>query len=185
MSISTQQVFLVPGHRTELVAGSGVRLAAKVEYCVVIANSAQEAQALLEGGMPEFVPVGFTSLADFETAVVKVRRALGGEDSDWLLVADPAVSSQGLDASQVFLVPGQRKVPVDSNMVRLAPMIEHCVVIAKDGRSARRLLTQTVKDFEALEFTSLAAFEDAVRKLRAALNGTNIEWPLVVAPGMD
>lgn len=184
MAISTRQVFLVPGRQKELVAGGGVRLAANVEYCVVIANSAQEAQVLLEGGMAEFVPAGFTSLAEFELAVVNVRRALAGEDSDWLLVADPEVGDQGLDASQVFLVPGQRKVPTGGNVVRLAPMIEHCVVIAKDGQAARQLLAQAVRDFEPLEFTSLAAFEDAVRKLRAALDGQDIGWPLVVAPGI-
>lgn len=91
MAIETSQVFLVPGQRKTAAEGGAISLSPAIEHCVVIAHSAQEAHAALEQGMPDFVPLGFTSLAEFESAVLKLRDALAGKKTDWPLVVAPGM----------------------------------------------------------------------------------------------
>lgn len=86
MAVSTKQVFLVPGQRVAVGTDGSETVSPTIENCVVIANSAQDAQAVLEVKAPGFRALGFTTLAEFEAAVVKLRQALNGEDNGWPLV---------------------------------------------------------------------------------------------------
>ncbi len=89
MAVSTNQVFLVPGQRVTKDAGGNEHVSPAIEHCVVVAADDQAAQATLEVKQRNFRPLGFTSLAQYEEAVVKVRAALSGEVTEWpLVVAD-------------------------------------------------------------------------------------------------
>lgn len=92
MAVNTKQVFLVPGQVERQGADGVVRRSPEIEHWVAIANSAQDAQVALEKKAPEFKPNGFTSLAAFEDAVVKLRQALNGEKTDWPLVVSDSVN---------------------------------------------------------------------------------------------
>lgn len=91
MAVETNQVFLVPGQRKVSVEGGAMRLSPAIEHCVVIAQDMQEAQVVTEQAMPDFVPVGFTSLADFEKAVVQLRDTLAGKDTGWPVIVAPSM----------------------------------------------------------------------------------------------
>lgn len=86
--------------------------------------------------------------------------------------------------NQVFLVPGQRITKDKSGAETVSPDIEHCVVVAKDGEAVHAVLGVEQPDFRPLGHTSLASFEEAVVKLRAALSGEVTDWPLVVQDGI-
>lgn len=89
-----------------------------------------------------------------------------------------------IETSQVFLVPGQRVSVGEGGALVLSPAIENRVVIANTAQDAQTAIEAQEPEFKPLGFTSLEMFEDAVVKLRQALNGHDNGWPLIVAPGM-
>lgn len=91
MAVETNQVFLVQGQR--VVQGpAGARVTSPViEQVVAVAVNAQAAHALVVGDMPDFMPLGFTSLEQFEDAVLKLRSAISGGECDWPLLVAPGM----------------------------------------------------------------------------------------------
>jgi hypothetical protein len=89
MGVETSQVFVVPG-RT--VSGEGAKASGEViEHYVVVAADGQKALQVLGNEAPTFMPLGFTSLKEFEDAVVKVRQTLAGAATGWPMVIDPSM----------------------------------------------------------------------------------------------
>lgn len=91
MAVETNQVFLVQGQRL-LQGQGGVQMTSPViEQIVVVAANAQAAHALVVNEMPDLAPLGFTSLAQFEDAVLKLRSAISGGECDWPLLVAPGM----------------------------------------------------------------------------------------------
>lgn len=90
----------------------------------------------------------------------------------------------GVETNQVFLVPGQY-VEQPGVTGLSAPDVKYCVVVAPDAATAHAAVSQAQAGFQPLGLTSLAAYEDAVVKIRQVLAGEFDEWPLVVAPEME
>lgn len=89
--VETNQVFLVPGQMEQDKKGGGRELVSEISHFVVVANSSEDALALLELKQPNFKPLGFTALSEFEKAVVKIRSALNGTDTEWPLIVQPGI----------------------------------------------------------------------------------------------
>lgn len=86
-------------------------------------------------------------------------------------------------ANQVFLVQYQEIENVGGQK-SVSSEIRQAAVVAQDGQAAAAAVAEQQPSWSVLGFTSLAEFEDAVVKLRAAVEGSKTDWPLVVAPGM-
>lgn len=83
-----------------------------------------------------------------------------------------------VDPKNVFLAQFQA---VDHDGVVL-PDVRQALIVAESADEAGFVVGQQKWVF--LGMTSLQQYEDAVRKLRAAIEGRKEDWPLVVAPGM-
>lgn len=91
MAVETHHVFLVQGQQVVPVEGGGQVMSPTIEQVVVVAANSQAAHALVSEQMPDFVPRGFTSLAQYEDAVLKLRSAIGGGECDWPLLVAPGM----------------------------------------------------------------------------------------------
>lgn len=80
MKIKSDMIFLVPGH-----LGSENT---KVEHRVVVAKSSDDVIALLAKKSPDFLPLGITSLKEFQDTEAKIRLSLKGAGEGWPLIID-------------------------------------------------------------------------------------------------
>lgn len=91
MAVDTNQVFLVQGQRVVQGQGGARVTSPVIEQVVAVAANTQAAHALVVEEMPDFVPLGFTSLAQYEEAVLKLRSAISGGECDWPLLVAPGM----------------------------------------------------------------------------------------------
>ena len=83
MKIKSDMIFLVPGH---LGADD-----LEVKHHVVVAKSSDDAMALLAKKNPDFLPLGITSLKEFQDTEAKIRLSLTGTGESWPLIVDENV----------------------------------------------------------------------------------------------
>lgn len=86
MVISEKNVFLVSGRRISLGDDGIEAISSVVEQCVVVAPSELDVYPSLEKSMPNFRPIGFASLSEYEDAAARIRACLRGEEVAWNLV---------------------------------------------------------------------------------------------------
>ena len=91
MGVDTHQVFLVPGQKVRAQGAGKLQLSEEIEHQVVVAPDGKAALQLLSERMPAFKPLGFTSLKEFEDAVVKLRATLNGESTGWPVLVHPTM----------------------------------------------------------------------------------------------
>lgn len=87
----TKQVFLVSGQLVTHGASGEELVSALIEQQVVVAVDGQAAYAALAKKMPNFRPVGLTSLDDYERAVAKIKATLKGAETGWALLIAPGM----------------------------------------------------------------------------------------------
>ncbi len=83
----------------------------------------------------------------------------------------------------VFLFSGQMSRSLPSARRAKGPLLEQRVVVAPDEVTAYSHLAEKEPNFRPLGAASLKDYEDAAANVRAALNGTKDDWPLLVAIG--
>lgn len=81
----------------------------------------------------------------------------------------------------VFLFSGQMSRSLPAARRTKGPLLEQRVVVAPDEAAAYGLLAQKEPNFRPLGAASLKDYEDAAANVRAALNGTKNDWPLLFA----
>lgn len=91
MAVETNQVFLVQGQRVVKGPGGTQVTSPVIEQVVAVAADGQAAHSLVIENMLDFVPLGFTSLAQYEDAVLKLRSAISGGECDWPLLVAPGM----------------------------------------------------------------------------------------------
>lgn len=91
MAVETSQVFLMQGQRKVQGPGGTQVTSPVIEQVVVVAHDAQAAHAFALSEMADFVPLGFTSLAQYEEAVLKLRSAISGGECDWPVLVVPGM----------------------------------------------------------------------------------------------
>lgn len=84
------------------------------------------------------------------------------------------------NAKNVYLVSGQMAVTV-SGGEEVLPQVEQRVVVAEDARLAYECLATNEARFRPLGHATLHDYEDAAKKIRAALKGELNDWRLFVA----
>ena len=86
------------------------------------------------------------------------------------------------NSNEVFLVSGQQFRDVaDGGGRKLSTDIEQRVVVAQNGVDAYKQIAIAEPGFRPLGLASLHEYEEAVRKLRATLNGDEGGFPLITA----
>jgi len=90
-----------------------------------------------------------------------------------------SVSELKFDPRRVFLVSGQVLEKKVGGRERVSAAVTQRVVHADDGLEAYRRLAEAEPAFQPLGFGSLFDYEDAVRRVREAVEGRSDEWPVV------
>lgn len=81
----------------------------------------------------------------------------------------------------VYLISGRVSVPPNVERRANEPVVTQRVVVAKDEISAYSWLAKKEPSFRPIGAASLRDYENAIANLRAVLNGTKTDWPLLVA----
>lgn len=92
MSVSTDQIFLVPGQKMVAQGHGELKLSNTIEHIVVVAPNQLAALSLISNTKPGFRPMGSTTLKEYEEAVLKIRGVLAGEESSWEMLVHPDVT---------------------------------------------------------------------------------------------
>jgi hypothetical protein len=87
-----------------------------------------------------------------------------------------------VDSNNVFLVAGQRSLKIDGGAARFAPEIEQFVVVAPTDVQAYQALAVQEPNISPVGHASLHDYEQAVLKIRAALNAESSSWKVLHAP---
>lgn len=82
MAVNPGHVFLVAGQSMQITGTGRNRLSPEISECVVLAPNDKDAYQCLAEKNPEFRPIGFSTMQDHLTAVLKLESALKGESAD-------------------------------------------------------------------------------------------------------
>lgn len=83
MSHLSNTVFLFSGQFEQTSIGGRTGLNPTIRQCVVIAENQKLAYECLTKHMPQFRPLGHATLEDYETTVMKLKKASEGVGTDW------------------------------------------------------------------------------------------------------
>lgn len=90
--VLAEQVYLVQGQLVSAASTRGGAPGPTIEQCVVVAVNDQDLYQCLATSKPDFRPLGFATLADYEDTAKKLRACLSREDRSWEIVLAPGMS---------------------------------------------------------------------------------------------
>lgn len=91
--VRSDQVYLVQGQYLRPAGNGGQELAPVIVQCIVVAEDDQKAYGCLAEQKPDFRPIGFATLADYEKTARNIRAALKKENASW-----PVLLAAGIEA---------------------------------------------------------------------------------------
>lgn len=84
-----------------------------------------------------------------------------------------------MEKKNVFMVSGRK------TSEGAVGYVENRVVCAADSEAVLKLLEQVDPAFDVVTVTSLALFEDTIKKIKAVLSGQDADWPVYIDPELN
>lgn len=88
MAVMKSQVFLVQG---QYATSAGASLGGAIEQLVVVAADSDAMAGVVAARAPDFQPVGWATLENYEATAAKLRAALKGEQTGWRVLVAPGM----------------------------------------------------------------------------------------------